>query len=93
MVRHNQAIEAEPIASEELKKLAPLAFFDYGRATIESPVSTEKSSQTLYSVGFGVAFEIGNNFSAAVYCGVPLKDTPDTNSGNSRISASAMLRW
>ena len=93
MVRHNQAIDAEPIADEELKKLAPLAFFDYGRTNVESPVAGEEGNQTLYSVGFGVAFEIGNNFSAAVYCGVPLKDTPDTNSGNSRISASAMLRW
>jgi len=93
LVRHNQAIEAEPIASEELKKLAPLAFLDYGRTNVKSPVAGEEGNQTLYSVGFGVAFEVGNNFSAAVYCGVPLKDTTDTNSGNSRVSASAMLRW
>jgi hemolysin activation/secretion protein len=93
LVRHNQAIEAEPIASEELKKLAPLAFFDYGRATIESPVSTEKSSQTLYSIGVGVAFEIGNNFSGALYYGHPLKDTVDTDKGNGRLNASVMLRW
>jgi hemolysin activation/secretion protein len=93
LVRHNQTIEAEPIASEELKKLAPLAFFDYGRATIESPVSTEKSSQTLYSIGVGVAFEIGNNFSGALYYGHPLKDTVDTNKGNGRLNASVMLRW
>ena len=92
-VRHNQAIEPETIAGEELKKLAPLAFFDYGRATIESPVSTEKSSQTLYSVGVGVAFEIGNNFSGALYYGHPLKDTVDTNKGNGRLYASVMLRW
>jgi hemolysin activation/secretion protein len=94
LIRHYQAIDAEPIvASDELKKLAPLAFIDYGRATIESPVSTEKSSQTIYSIGVGVAFEIGNNFSGALYYGHPLKDTVDTNKGNGRISASAMLRW
>jgi len=93
LVRHNQAIKAKPIASEELKKLAPLAFFDYGRTNIKNPVPGEEGNQTLYSAGFGVAFEVGNNFSAAVYCGIPLKDTTDTNSGSSRVSASAMLRW
>jgi len=93
LVRDNQAAEPIKIASEELKKLAPLVFFDYGRAKIESPVPGEEGSQTLYSVGIGVAFEIGNNFSGALYYGHPMKDTNDTDSGNGRISASAMLRW
>ena len=93
LVRHNQAIEAETIASEELKKLAPLVFFDYGKTKIESPVPGETDNQELYSVGVGLAFEIGNNFSGAVYYGHPLEDTVDTNSGNGRISASVMLRW
>ena len=93
LVRHNQAIDAEPIADEELKKLAPLAFIDYGRATIESPVPGEEDSQTLYSIGVGVAFEIGNNFSGALYYGHPMKDTAGTDKGNGRISASVMLRW
>jgi hemolysin activation/secretion protein len=93
LVRHNQAIEAEPIASEELKKLAPLAFFDYGRTKVQSPVPGEVGNQTIYSIGVGVAFEIGNNFSGALYYGHPLKDTVDTNSGNGRLNASVMLRW
>ena len=93
LVRHSQAIESETVANEELKKLAPLAFFDYGRTNVESPVPGEKGNQTIYSVGVGVAFEIGNNFSGALYYGHPLKDTVDTNSGNGRLSASAMLRW
>ena len=93
LVRHNQAIDAEPIADEELKKLAPLAFLDYGRTTIESPVPGEDDSQTLYSIGVGVAFEIGNNFSGALYYGHPMKDTVDTDKGNGRVSASVMLRW
>lgn len=93
LVRHNQAIDAEPIASDELKKLAPLAFLDYGRATIESPVPGEEDNQTLYSIGVGVAFEIGNNFSGALYYGHPMKDTDDTGKGNGRVSASVMLRW
>ena len=93
LVRHSQAVESETVANEELKKLAPLAFFDYGRTNVESPVPGEKGNQTIYSVGVGVAFEIGNNFSGAVYYGHPLKDTVDTNSGKGRLSASAMLRW
>ncbi len=92
-LRHSQAVESETLAYEELKKLAPLVFFDYGRTNIEDPLLGEQDNEALYSIGVGVAFEIGNNFSAAVYCGVPLEDTRDTNSGNSRISASAMLRW
>ena len=70
-----------------------MAFFDYGRTKIESPVLGEKENQTIYSIGVGVAFEVGDNFSGALYYGHPLKDTFDTNSGNGRINASAMLRW
>jgi hemolysin activation/secretion protein len=93
LVRHNQAVEPTKIANQELKKLAPLAFFDYGRAKIESPVAGEKSSQTLYSVGVGLALEVGNNFSGAMYYGYPLKDTEETDTGHGRFNASAMLRW
>ncbi|MCK4857354.1 MAG: ShlB/FhaC/HecB family hemolysin secretion/activation protein [candidate division Zixibacteria bacterium] len=93
LVRHSQAVESETVAGEELKKLAPLVFFDYGRTKIESPVPGETDNQKLYSVGVGLAFEIGDNFSGAVYYGHPLKDTVDTDSGNGRISASVMLRW
>jgi len=93
LVRHSQAVEPETIANEELKKLAPLAFFDYGKTKIKSPVPGEEGNQTLYSVGVGMAFEIGNNFSGALYYGHPLKDTIETNSGNGRLNASVMLRW
>lgn len=93
LIRDKQAVEPVTIANEEIKRLAPLAFFDYGRAKIKSPVAGEKSSQTLYSVGLGLALEIGNNFSGALYYGVPLKSTDDTDSGNGRLNASVMLRW
>jgi hemolysin activation/secretion protein len=93
LVRHSQTVEQKTATNEELKRLAPLVFFDYGRAKIENPVVLEESTQTLYSVGVGVAFEYGNNFSGALYYGYPLKDTDDTNRGKGRISASAMLRW
>jgi hemolysin activation/secretion protein len=94
LVRHSQAVESKKVlVNEELKKLAPLAFFDYGQAKIESPISTEKSSQTLYSIGVGLALDVGNNFSGAMYYGYPLKDTEETDSGHGRFYASAMLRW
>jgi len=94
LVRHSQTVESEAGTDqylESLKKLAPLVFFDYGRTKIIDPVSTERDNQKLYSVGVGLAFEVGNNFSGAIYYGHPLKDTDDTESG--RLNASAMLRW
>ena len=93
LVRHSQAVESEAVGIEELKKLAPLVFFDYGKTKVKDPVPGENDNQTIYSVGAGLAFEIGNNFSGALYYGHALKSTDDTDSGNGRLSASVMLRW
>jgi hemolysin activation/secretion protein len=94
LVRHSQVVEPEKTPNEDLRKLAPLAFFDFGRSLIEDPVAgVEDKHQTIYSVGVGTLFEIGNNFSAAIYYGYPLKATDDTRKGKGRLNASAMLRW
>ena len=93
LVRNSQALESGTVISEELKKLAPLAFFDFGRTNVQDQVEGEEGNQTIYSVGVGAVFEIGNNFSGALYYGHPLKDTLDTNKGNGRLNASVMLRW
>jgi len=94
LIRHGQAIDSPIIANDEVKKLAPLAFFDFGRTTIKDPVIGDPAEhETLSSVGIGVAFEIGNNFSGAVYYGYPLEKTDDTRVGKGRVNASAMLRW
>lgn len=94
LVRHSQAVEEqESRPGVDLRKLAPLAFFDFGRSEIEDPVAGERKNTTMYSVGAGVIFEIGDNFSAAIYYGHPLKGTEDTRQGKGRLSASAMLRW
>jgi len=96
LIRHSQTVESEAESNayiESIKKLAPLAFFDFGQTMIVDPVSTENDNQTLYSVGVGLAFEVGNNFSGALYYGFPLDDTDDTDTGNGRLNASAMLRW
>jgi len=76
-----------------LKKLAPLVFFDFGRAQINEPTGTEKGHETFVSIGPGALVEIGNNFSGAVYVGIPLKATQDTDSGDVRLNASVMMRW
>ena len=94
LVRHSQAIDGQEIGADvDLRKLAPLAFFDFGRSDIEDPVAGERGNTTLYSTGAGVLFEIGDNFSGAIYYGHPLKETDDTRQGKGRLHASAMLRW
>jgi hemolysin activation/secretion protein len=96
LVRHGQSIEAAKTGSKEkpfLRKLAPLAFFDYGLAKIEDPVAGEDESQDLYSAGAGLLVELGKNFSGAVYYGIPLKSTDDTEEGDGRVNVSLMVRW
>ncbi len=93
LIRSSQAGEQRTTTNDELRKLAPLAFFDFGRSQIEDPVAGEEENQTIYSVGLGTIFEIGNHFSAALYYGHPLKETDDTRQGKGRLNASVMLRW
>ncbi len=78
----------------ELKKLAPLVFFDYGRAKVRHATSTtEKRHVEMFSVGAGTIAEIGSNFSGAIYYGYPLRATDDTRRGKGRINISLMMRW
>ena len=96
LVRHDAAQgKSNPTLGEgfELRKLAPLAFFDYGRARMKDKVAGEKASEELYSVGVGAIVEIGKNFSGAVYYGYPLESTDATDEGDGRINVSLMMRW
>lgn len=97
LVKHSQAklaAKREPREkTPKLRKLAPLVFFDYGRADIKSAVAGEKSRQELYSVGIGVLAEWGKNLSGGVYYGYPLKKTSTTDVGSGRINIFAMLQW
>ena len=77
----------------QLKKLAPLAFIDFGRARIEDPTDNEKGHETLLSIGIGTVLEIGDNFSAGVYYGLPLKATDDTIRGKGRLNVNLIWRW
>jgi hemolysin activation/secretion protein len=83
------SLEEKPL----LRKLAPLVFFDYGRAEIEDKVAGERGAEDLYSVGVGSIIELGDHFSGAVYYGWPLEATSNTDTDDGRLNFSLMLRW
>jgi hemolysin activation/secretion protein len=97
LVKHSRAklaAKGEPQEkTNKLRKLAPLVFFDYGRADIRYAVDGEKSRQELYSVGTGILLEWGKHLSGGIYYGHPLKETSTTNVSNGRINIFAMLQW
>jgi len=76
-----------------VKKLAPLVFFDYGRAKIEDPIGTEKDYEEFMSVGVGTILELGDNFSGVVYYGYPLEATDNTRQGKGRLNVGLMMRF
>lgn len=76
-----------------LKKLAPLAFLDYGQAWIESPTGSENEDTEFASVGCGIITELGDNFTGTVYYGHPLISTADTNTDDGRVHVGLLLRW
>jgi len=84
---------SDPDNKLALRKLAPLVFFDYGRARTEDALDSEDAAQELYSVGVGGLIEIGKNLSGAVYYGFPLQDTSTTDTGDGRLNLSLLLRW
>jgi hemolysin activation/secretion protein len=86
-------VDKQQSKQKGLKKLAPLAFVDFGRSTINSPIGDEKQHQTLLSVGIGAVAEYGDNFSGGVYYGIPLRETEDTKPGSGRVNVSLMMRW
>jgi hemolysin activation/secretion protein len=85
--------KSNPDKKPRLRKLAPLVFFDYGRAKIKDPLPTENRSEDLYSIGIGVLVEMGEKFSGALYYGFPLKATAATSVGSGRVNIGLMIRW
>ena len=75
-----------------MRKLAPLAFCDFGRARYEDPVAGEHN-QELVSIGTGGLIELGDNFVGAVYYGWPLQATSTTDTQDGRLNLSLMMRW
>ena len=77
----------------DVRKLAPLVFFDYGRAKNIHPIASEHGHTEMFSVGVGALLELGENFSGAVYYGYPLRNTDDTRTGKGRVNAGFLVRW
>jgi hemolysin activation/secretion protein len=75
-----------------VRKLAPLAFFDYGWAKMKDKVPGEENEE-LYSVGPGGIVELGDHFMGVIYYGFPLKTTSTTDSHSGALNFSLMLRW
>ncbi len=101
-VKYGEAREGTENQSEQLqertekpllRKLAPLAFFDYGLAKVEDPVVGDQEDQELCSVGSGVIVEIGDNYSGVVYYGYPLIPTGSTRTGKGRLHIGFLARW
>ncbi len=100
LVKHNESLEDRETRSEQmqdkkpwLRKLAPLAFIDYGRAKIKNAVPDEQKIRELCSVGGGIIVELGDNFSAGIYYGWPLRGTDETDRGDGRLNLSLIMRW
>ncbi len=85
-------IEGEA-AKPFVRKLAPLVFFDYGRADIKNALTSEKEHEELMSVGVGTILELGDNFSGAIYYGYPLEATDSTSRGKGRLNVGLMFRF
>ena len=104
LVKHSESLENREATSEAsseetqdnkpwLRKLAPLAFIDFGRAKIKSPLVGEQGTQELCSLGVGTIAELGDNFSAGIYYGWPLRGTDQTDKGDGRLNFSCVYRF
>ena len=100
LVKLDQSGQADQTAQTQgrdekpfLRKLAPLFFFDYGRAKINSPTATENSHEEMFSVGTGFTVELGDNFRGAMYYGYPLKESETTNDGTDRLYAYLLYQF
>jgi len=76
-----------------LRKLAPLAFIDYGRAKMKNAVASEKAVRELCSAGTGITVEVGDDFSAQIYYGWALRGTDETDRGEGRLNANFIKRF
>lgn len=97
VIRYNETKSGRTIQTNEkkpwIRRLAPLAFVDYGWAKIKDHVAGEDDSETLLSVGPGITADIGDHFTGILYWGIALKTTSETDSGDSRVNVGLLARW
>ena len=89
----DQSSEMDETEKPLLRKLAPVAFFDSGRAKTKNSIAGELAVQELCSIGTGLIIETTNNFSAAMYYGWALRGTEETDRGDGRLNMSFMMRF
>jgi len=99
-VRSYQSDRGEQNSSESndtgkrlIKKFAPLVFIDWGRAKTKHPVAGERRVHELCSIGTGLIFEVGDDFTGQLYYGWPLRGTDETDRGHGRLNASFVTRF
>ena len=88
----DQTQPAEP-GELRLRKLAPLAFIEFGRAVNKAESGGDDTIDELCSIGLGAIAEVGENFSGAIYYGWPVRSTTETDEGDGRFNISLILRW
>jgi len=91
--RNQQDGESEETGKRLIKKLAPLVFIDWGRAKTKDPVAGERRVHELCSIGTGLIFEVGDDFTGQLYYGWPLRGTDETERGHGRLNASFVKRF
>ena len=89
----DQSSELKESEKPLLRKLAPVAFIDSGRAKTKQSIAGELAVQELCSVGTGLIIETWDNFSAAMYYGWALRGTDETDRGDGRLNMSFMMRF
>lgn len=100
LVKYGQPEETRAVAPNKregrglyLRRVAPLAFVDYGRAKTKDPLPGEQGIQKLCSVGVGAIFEVGDNFTAGLYYGWPLRETDETDRWEGRMNVNLVYRF
>ena len=89
----DQSSELKETKKPLLRKLAPVVFYDSGRAKTKHAIAGESSVRELCSVGTGLIIETWDNFSAGMYYGWALRGTDDTDRGDGRLNMSFMKRF
>ena len=89
----DQSPELNETKKPLLRKLAPVAFIDSGRAKTKNPIAGELAVRELCSVGTGLIIETWDNFSAGMYYGWALRGTDETEREEGRLNMSFMKRF
>ena len=93
--RDEAEVKESPGEKPLFRRVAPLVFFDYGRSKVRNAIAAlgEKNHEEMMSVGPGMVVEVGDDLSAGVYYGFPLRATDDTRKGKGRFNFTVTKRF